>query len=131
MCKRADERSSYLLRYVTNQYETEQMSNNTILEHAGTLKFLPDCCKNEEMCDKAVDDYRYALEFVPRYYKPQKICDKAVDTHPPTVKYITECYKTILLKMCNKAVHMFLYYLILFLGNMKLQKYGSLCLSLI
>ena len=88
MCKRADERSSYLLRYVTNQYETEQMSNNTILEHAGTLKFLPDCCKNEEMCDKAVDDYRYALEFVPRYYKPQKICDKAVDTQSSSYVFV-------------------------------------------
>ena len=54
------------------------MCDKAILENAGTLKFVPYCCKNQETCNKAVENYPHALEFVPKCYKTQKIFDKAV-----------------------------------------------------
>ena len=38
----------YLLRYVPDQYRTQQMCNAAILENYGTLKSVPDCYKNRE-----------------------------------------------------------------------------------
>ena len=54
MCKYAVKKLPYLLRYVPDQYKTQQMCNKTILENVGTLKSVPDCYKNQEMCNKAV-----------------------------------------------------------------------------
>ena len=54
-----------LLRYVLDQYWTQQMYDKAILENGGTLKSVPDCYKNQETCNKAVDNYPRALEFVP------------------------------------------------------------------
>ena len=34
------------LRYVSDQYNTEQMCYKTILENGETLKSVPDCYKN-------------------------------------------------------------------------------------
>ena len=54
-----------LLRYVLDQYWTQQMYDKAILENGGTLKSVPDCYKNQETYNKAVDNYPHALEFVP------------------------------------------------------------------
>ena len=97
------------------------MCDKAILENDGTLMSLPDCYKNQEMCNKAVDNYPHALEFVPEYYKTHKMCDKAVDTHHPTIQFVPECYKT--QEMCHKAAHRCFLYLILFLIDIKLEKY--------
>ena len=58
MYKHTVKKLSYLLRYVPDQYKTQQMYYKAILENSGTLKSVPDCCKNQEMCNRA-------LEFVP------------------------------------------------------------------
>ena len=57
MCKHAVKKLPYPLRYVTDQYKTQQMCDKAILENGGTLKSIPDCYKNEEVCNKAVDNY--------------------------------------------------------------------------
>ena len=49
------------------------------------------------------------------------MCDKAVDIHPPTIQFVPECYKT--QKICYKAVHRCVSYLILFVINIKLRRY--------
>ena len=51
----------YLLRYVPDQYKTQQMCDKAILENDGTSMSVPECCKNKEMCNKAVGDYPRAL----------------------------------------------------------------------
>ena len=42
MCKHAVKNLPYLLRYIPDQYETQQMCNKAILENDGTLKSVPD-----------------------------------------------------------------------------------------
>ena len=79
-----------LIRYVTDQCDTQQMCDKAILEKDGRLKSVPECYTNQEMCNKTVKNYPHVLEFVPEWYKTQKVCDKAVDTHPPTIKNVPE-----------------------------------------
>ena len=40
---------------------TQKMRHKATPENAGTLKYVPDCCKNQEMCNKAVKNYPNAL----------------------------------------------------------------------
>ena len=65
MSKHAVKKLPYLLRYVPDQYKTEQMCDKAILENAGTLKYVLDCYKIQEICNKAFENYPHALEFVP------------------------------------------------------------------
>ena len=52
---------TYLLRYVPDQYKTQQMSDKTILENGGTFKSVPCCYKKKKMCNKALENYPHAL----------------------------------------------------------------------
>ena len=54
MRKHAVKKLPYLLRYVLDQYKTQQICDKAILENGGRLKSVPDCDKNQEMCNKAV-----------------------------------------------------------------------------
>ena len=36
-------RGIYLLRYVPDQYKTQQMRDKAVLENVGTLKSVPNC----------------------------------------------------------------------------------------
>ena len=56
MCKHAVKKLPCLLRYVLDQYKTQQMSDKAVLENVGTLKSVSDCYRKREMCNKAVDD---------------------------------------------------------------------------
>ena len=42
MCKHAVKKLLYLLRYVPDQYKTQQMCDKAILENGGTLESVPD-----------------------------------------------------------------------------------------
>ena len=54
MRKHAVEKLPYLLRYVPDQYKTQQMCDKAIRENGGRLNSVPDCYKIHEMCNKAV-----------------------------------------------------------------------------
>ena len=43
MCKHAVKRLSFVIRYVPDQYKSQQMWDDVILENRGTLKFGRDC----------------------------------------------------------------------------------------
>ena len=121
ICKDAVKKLPYLLRYVPDQYENQQMCDKPVLENGGALKCVSDCYKKQEICNKAVDNYPHALEFVPDWFKTQNMCDKAVYTHLSTIRFVAECYK--LKRKCEKAVNGCLFlYLILFPIGMKLKK---------
>ena len=45
--KHAIKKLPFLLRYVPEQYKTQQMCDEAILKNGGTLKLLPDCYKNQ------------------------------------------------------------------------------------
>ena len=72
---------SYLLKYVPDQYKTQQMGEKTIPENGRTSESIHDCYKNQEMCSKAVENYPYVLKFVPKWFMTQEICDKAVNAY--------------------------------------------------
>ena len=59
MCKHSVKKFLYLLRYVPDEYKTQQMCDKAILENVGPLKSVPDCYKNQEICNKAVDNYSH------------------------------------------------------------------------
>ena len=61
----------FLIRYVPDQYKTQQMCDKALLENGETLKSGPDCYRNQEMCNKAIDNYPHALELIPKCYKTQ------------------------------------------------------------
>ena len=42
MCKYAVKKLPYLLRYAPDQYETQHMCDEAILENEETFKFVPD-----------------------------------------------------------------------------------------
>ena len=65
MSKHALKNLPFVIRYVPDQYKTQQMCDKAILENGGTLKSVLDCYKNQQMCDKSVENYFHALEFVP------------------------------------------------------------------
>ena len=77
MCKCIVKKLPNLLRYVPDQYRTQQMCDKASLENGGTLQPVSYSYKNQEMCNKAVENYPYALDFVPECYKAEKMCDKA------------------------------------------------------
>ena len=47
MFKHAVKKLSFVIRYVTDWYKTEQMCDKTIIENGGALKSVPDCYKNQ------------------------------------------------------------------------------------
>ena len=124
MCKHAVEKLPYLLRYVPDQYKTQQMCDKVNLENGGTLKSIPYCYKNQEMCNKAVENYPHALEFVPECYNTQKMCDSCQYSSFYN-KFVPEYFMT--QKMCDKAVNRCFLCFILFLINTKLKE----CLTLL
>ena len=91
MCEHVVKRLPFLIRYVPDQYKTQQTCDKAILENGGTLKSVPDCFKDQQLCDKAVDNYSHTLG------------DKVADTHPSTIQLVLEWYKT--QEMCYEAVH--------------------------
>ena len=38
----------FVIRYVLDQYKTQEMYDKAILENGGILEFLPDCYKNQK-----------------------------------------------------------------------------------
>ena len=56
LCRHGIKKLPFLIRYVPDQYETQQMCDKAILENGRTLKSVPDCYKNQEMCNTVVDN---------------------------------------------------------------------------
>ena len=74
MCKHAVKKLPYLLRYVPDQYNTQQICNKAILENGrNSRKVVPDCYKNQEICNQVVDNYSHALEFLTECFMTQKM----------------------------------------------------------
>ena len=77
MCKHAVKKWPYLLRYVRNQYRTQQsrnqeMCNKTVDNYPCALKLVRECFMTQEMCDKVVNTHSSARQFVPKWYETQK-----------------------------------------------------------
>ena len=96
----------FVIRYVPNQYKTQEMCDKAIPENGGMFepvaKIHPTrLYKYQQICDEAVDNYSHALQFVSNCYMIQNMCDKAVNTYHSKVQFITDCYKN--QEICGKA----------------------------
>ena len=76
MRKHANKRLRFVIRYVPNQYQNQQICDKAILENGGTLESAPDCYKNQQMCDKSVSNNPHALVVFPDCYMTQKCVTK-------------------------------------------------------
>ena len=46
MCKYAVKKLPFIIRYIPDQYKTQQMCDKALLENSRTLDSVPDCYKN-------------------------------------------------------------------------------------
>ena len=46
MCKHAVKKLPFIIRYIPDQYKTQQMCDKALLENSRTLYSVPDCYKN-------------------------------------------------------------------------------------
>ena len=63
MCKYVVKKLPSVLRYVPDQYKTQQVCDKSILENGGTLKSIPDCYKNQEICNNT----NLIIIYIPKY----------------------------------------------------------------
>ena len=79
--KNADNKLLFVIKYVSDQYKTQEMSDKAIfLTAIFILAMFLTATKIKKMCNKVVDNYAHTLEFIPYWYKTQKMCNKAVST---------------------------------------------------
>ena len=106
MCDKAVGDNPSTIKYVLDQYKTQEMYDKAVDDNSSSMKYVPDQYNTQEMCDKAVDDHSVALEFVPDRYKSREMCDKIISENPFMLKYCPDKYIT--QKMCDEAVDDFL-----------------------
>ena len=81
MRKNADNKLLFVIKYVSDQYKTQEMSDKAIfLTAIFILAMFLTATKIKIMCNKFVDNYAHTLEFSPYWHKTQKMCNKAVST---------------------------------------------------
>ena len=78
MCNKAVTHNTCMLKYVPDQYKTQDMCDKTVRTWPGLLEFVPDRLKTQEMCDAGVMENPCTLGFVPDHLKAQEMCNKAV-----------------------------------------------------
>ena len=61
MCTNAVKKFPFVIRYVPDQYKTQEMCDKVIIENYRTLKYVPDYYNNQNVCDKVVDNYVHVL----------------------------------------------------------------------
>ena len=97
MCKNAVKKLLFVMRYVPDQYKTQEMRDKVILKNGGILIFVPDCYNKKCVIKLLIIMLmHYAHEFVHDCYKTQKMCNKTVDSYPSAVQFITDNSKIVL-----------------------------------
>ena len=54
-----------VIRYLVDQYKTQQICNKFVRGNGVTIESVPNCYNNNQICNKAVDNYPNALKFSP------------------------------------------------------------------
>ena len=72
MCKHAVKKLLFIIRYVPDQYKTQQMCDKSILENGGTLEAVPYWNKAQKTFDKTINNYAHALKFSKKCQKDLK-----------------------------------------------------------
>ena len=63
-CKNPVSKLVFVIIYVPNRYNSQEMYEKVFLENGEKLTFVSDCYKNHKICSKSVDNYAHGLEFV-------------------------------------------------------------------
>ena len=109
---------SFVIRYVPDQYKTQQVCDKALPKNGGKLESVPDCYQNQEICDEAVDNYPHTLKVVPDCYKIQEICDKlSILIFPQYNLFLNTRHKKCVMKLLID----FCLYFLLFLIGVKLK----------
>ena len=90
----------FVVKYVPDQYKTNEMCGKVIIQNSGMSEFFPD--EDQEMADKAVDHYSHSLRFVADSYKTGIMYNKDAGIDPFAIHFVSECCKS--QEMCDKAV---------------------------
>ena len=87
-CKKAVKKLLLPIMHLLDQYRTQEICDEVILDMGGMLRVFPDCSKNRKMYYKVVNNYAQILEFVP-------VCPYKVDSKEPfMLNYCLNRYKT-------------------------------------
>ena len=82
MCNEAVESDPWTLKYVPDQYKTQEMCNEAVEKLPEVLGFVPDQYKTQEMCNEAVQRVPWMLLYVLDQNKTQEMCYEAVEKSP-------------------------------------------------
>ena len=98
LCALAIQLNSYALKYIKNQYKTEDICKLAVEKNGNALKYVID--QTKELCALAVQQDPYALEYVNEQFQSEELCISAVSRNGCTIKYVKN--QTPLL--CNLAM---------------------------
>ena len=77
----------WVLRYVPDQYKTQEMCNEAVQRVPWVLELVPDQIVTQEMCNEALEKNPWMLKHVPDQFVTQEMCDEAVKKSPCTLWY--------------------------------------------
>ena len=72
MCIKAAEESPYMLKYILDQFKTQEMCIKAVEPGPWQLYHVPDHFKTQEMCGKAVRNDFFYLQYVPDWFVTQQ-----------------------------------------------------------
>ena len=86
--KHKQKKLPFVIRYVLDRYEAQQICDKAILEKWWNFRICYWLLQKSTKCNKAVNSYPHAFKFVPDFYKTRKMGNKAVNAHPFTIKFV-------------------------------------------
>ena len=81
------EKSPEVLSFVSDQFVTQKMCDETVKKSPWMLKHVPDQFVTQKMCDKVVKENPRVLELVPDQFVTQEMCNVAVKKSPCALWY--------------------------------------------
>ena len=94
MCEKTVEKDSWLLRYIPDQYKTQEMCNKAVDIDPYQLEHVPGHLRIEEMCKGVLCFCPWLVGHVPDQYKTQKMCNKAVKVDPSFLRFVSDWFVT-------------------------------------
>ena len=72
-------------------YETLNISIETIIGNSEMLRFVPDHLKTRKICKNVVKKLPFVVKFVPDRYKTMEMCDKVIKENGRMLEFIPDC----------------------------------------
>ena len=72
-------------------YETLNISIETIIGNSEMLRFVPHHLKTRKICKSVVKKLPFVVKFVPDRYKTMEMCDKVIKENGRMLEFIPDC----------------------------------------